>query len=66
MGNLENAMGNVGRAEENYIQSKMLWEETAPFQIALSGCLYKLAILAGNAGNNDLALLVFCPLYRYR
>jgi hypothetical protein len=62
MGNLENAIGNVREAEENYVQSQVLWEDTAPFHIALTGCLYKLAILAGNAGNYDLALLVFCFL----
>jgi hypothetical protein len=62
MGNLENAIGNVRQATENYVQSQILWEEAAPFHIALTGCLYKLAILAGNAGNNDLALLVSCPL----
>jgi hypothetical protein len=56
MGNLGNAIGNVGQAEENYIQSQVLWEEAAPVHIALTGCLYKHAILAGNAGNNDLAL----------
>ena len=62
MGNLENAIGNVERAKENYVQSQVLWEEAAPFHIALTGCLYKLAILAGKAGNNDLALLVSCLL----
>jgi hypothetical protein len=62
MGNLENALGNVEQAKENYVQSQDLWEEIAPFNIALTGCLYKLAILAGKASNYDLALLVSCLL----
>jgi len=59
MGNLENAIGNAERAKEHYLESRVLWEEVAPFHIALTGCLYKLAILAGKAGNSDLALSVF-------